>query len=548
MSYIALYRKYRPTSFDDVAGQKHIVKTLKNAVIQNRIAHAYLFCGPRGTGKTTIAKIFAKMINCESHEKIPCGICSNCIAIQNGSHPDIIEIDAASNNGVDEVRDLIEKVKYAPMNGKYKVYIIDEVHMMSTGAFNALLKTIEEPPAHVIFIFATTEPQKVLPTIISRCQRYDFTKVSISDMISRLKLVLNQEKIDYEEDAIRLICQLADGGMRDALSILDQVIAYSQNSINLEAVHAIYGVVSVQEKIELLQLVSEKKASECINKVNQFVEKGIDIKRCTSDLIEILKESVIHDYTKNASLLTTLNEKEVEVSKLGLSTKKRLKMIKQLIETYDKYRFASNVNSYFEVCLLNMMSIENEYVSRETLKESIKVDKKIKEPEQTEKIKIENAQTQELRIIKKLDQEFILSLLVGATKEEKNKDLVKFKTLANYYLNPTWARYANLLRESKLIASSNQYIVVAVNNEAIANEINEQDAQGGFIEFMEVLLLKKKKIYALTEDENTQILAVFRIRQKEGTLPSAAEISTEESSLDLVKKLFGEENIDIKEN
>lgn len=548
MSYIALYRKYRPTSFDDVAGQKHIVKTLKNAVIQNRIAHAYLFCGPRGTGKTTIAKIFAKMINCESHEKIPCGICSNCIAIQNGSHPDIIEIDAASNNGVDEVRDLIEKVKYAPMNGKYKVYIIDEVHMMSTGAFNALLKTIEEPPAHVIFIFATTEPQKVLPTIISRCQRYDFTKVSISDMISRLKLVLNQEKIDYEEDAIRLICQLADGGMRDALSILDQVIAYSQNSINLEAVHAIYGVVSVQEKIELLQLVSEKKASECINKVNQFVEKGIDIKRCTSDLIEILKESVIHDYTKNAFLLTTLNEKEVEVSKLGLSTKKRLKMIKQLIETYDKYRFASNVNSYFEVCLLNMMSIENEYVSRETLKESIKVDKKIKEPEQTEKIKIENAQTQELRIIKKLDQEFILSLLVGATKEEKNKDLVKFKTLANYYLNPTWARYANLLRESKLIASSNQYIVVAVNNEAIANEINEQDAQGGFIEFMEVLLLKKKKIYALTEDENTQIVAVFRIRQKEGTLPSAAEISTEESSLDLVKKLFGEENIDIKEN
>ncbi len=548
MSYIALYRKYRPTSFDDVAGQKHIVKTLKNAVIQNRIAHAYLFCGPRGTGKTTIAKIFAKMINCESHEKIPCGICSNCIAIQNGSHPDIIEIDAASNNGVDEVRDLIEKVKYAPMNGKYKVYIIDEVHMMSTGAFNALLKTIEEPPAHVIFIFATTEPQKVLPTIISRCQRYDFTKVSISDMISRLKLVLNQEKIDYEEDAIRLICQLADGGMRDALSILDQVIAYSQNSINLEAVHAIYGVVSVQEKIELLQLVSEKKASECINKVNQFVEKGIDIKRCTSDLIEILKESVIHDYTKSASLLTTLNEKEVEVSKLGLSTKKRLKMIEQLIETYDKYRFASNVNSYFEVCLLNMMSIENEYVSRETLKESIKVDKKIKEPEQTEKIKIENAQTQELRIIKKLDQEFILSLLVGATKEEKNKDLVKFKTLANYYLNPTWARYANLLRESKLIASSNQYIVVAVNNEAIANEINEQDAQGGFIEFMEVLLLKKKKIYALTEDENTQIVAVFRIRQKEGTLPSAAEISTEKSSLDLVKKLFGEENIDIKEN
>ena len=177
MAYKALYRTYRPSSFEEVAGQKHVVQTLMNAIDRNKIAHAYLFSGPRGTGKTSIAKIFAKTINCTNEDHKPCQECDNCIEVQKGSHPDIIEIDAASNNGVDEVRNLIEKVKYAPLKGKYKVYIIDEVHMMSTGAFNALLKTIEEPPSHVIFILATTEPHKVLPTIISRCQRFDFTKV-----------------------------------------------------------------------------------------------------------------------------------------------------------------------------------------------------------------------------------------------------------------------------------------------------------------------------------------------------------------------------------
>ena len=193
MAYQALYRKYRPSNFDEVVGQTHIIQTLKNAIVQNRIAHAYLFCGPRGTGKTSIAKIFAKTLNCTNNEDAPCGICENCKMAANGSHPDIIEIDAASNNGVDEVRNLIDKVKYAPMQGKYKIYIIDEVHMMTSGAFNALLKTIEEPPAHVIFIFATTEPNKVLPTIISRCQRFDFNKVSIQDIKHRLLLFVRMK-------------------------------------------------------------------------------------------------------------------------------------------------------------------------------------------------------------------------------------------------------------------------------------------------------------------------------------------------------------------
>ena len=549
MSYITLYRKYRPARFEDVVGQEHIVKTLQNAVKQNRIAHAYLFCGPRGTGKTTISKIFAKMINCEDEKYRPCDQCENCLAVQQGNHPDIIEIDAASNNGVNEVRDLIEKVKYAPLKGKYKVYIIDEVHMMSAGAFNALLKTIEEPPAHVIFIFATTEPQKVLPTIVSRCQRYDFTKVSIKDMTKRIRDVLHQENIQYEEEAIRLVCQLADGGMRDALSILDQVIAYSQNQITVEDVHAIYGILSVEEKINLLKLVADHKATECMEMVHRLVEKGIDIRRTTSDLIEILKESVIHDYSKDVHLLNVLNEEEVYEAKVSKTTKERLQMIDELMNTYEKYRFASNVGSYFEVCLLNMMSMEEQSnVSRETIQgnthESVRP--VIQEQEKIEpetEIKKETLKT----TVKGLDKEFVLSLLVGAQKAYRNEDEIKMKQLSNYYLNPNWARFANLLRDHILVASGEDYIVVAVNNQAVANEINEQDAQGAMIDFMYVLLLKKKKVFAITEDEQRSLIQEFKKRHQEGTLPPAASVQVEIDQLELVKNLFGEENIEIEE-
>lgn len=548
MAYVALYRKYRPTNFENVAGQKYIVKTLQNSVKQNRIAHAYLFCGPRGTGKTSIAKIFAKMINCESDNHKPCDECDNCVAMQQGNHPDIIEIDAASNNGVDEVRDLIEKVKYAPLKGKYKVYIIDEVHMMSTGAFNALLKTIEEPPAHVIFIFATTEPHKVLPTIISRCQRYDFTKISIPDMMERVKSGLDCEKVKYDEEAVRLVCQLADGGMRDAWSIVDQVISYSQDYLSVEAVNAIYGIVTVSEKIELLRLIADKKATECMEKVNTFIERGIDMKRCTNDLIEILKESVIHDYTRDSNLLTIMNSEEVILSKVNKSTKERLLMIEELMNTYDKYRFASNVSTYFEVCLLNMMAIEikNNDVPRETLKtedvvENVEMESTIEEP-----ILPVIEKPIEKREIKGLDREYVLSLLVGANKQFKNEDSLHYKNLSNYYLNPLWARYANLLRESNLFASSNNYVILSVSNQANANEINEQDEQGGFADFMEVLLDKKKKVFAITNEEVKIISNEFVNRKSSGNLPKAAIVEVEEDPIQRIKDFFGEENVEIE--
>jgi len=226
MAYKALYNKYRPSTFEEVAGQRSIVRTLKNAIASGKIAHAYLFCGPRGTGKTSMARLFAKALNCEKGIGQQCNACSNCQAINEGNHPDVIEIDAASNNGVDQVRDLIDKVRYAPIKGRYKIYIIDEVHMMSAGAFNALLKTLEEPPEQVIFILATTEPYKVLPTILSRCQRFDFGKIDDQDIREKLIWILDKEKVTYDEKGIDAIVSLADGGMRDALSILDQVLAY----------------------------------------------------------------------------------------------------------------------------------------------------------------------------------------------------------------------------------------------------------------------------------------------------------------------------------
>src|SRR5574344_812381 len=227
MAYVALYRAYRPQKFKDVVGQEHIIKTLQNAISMNKVAHAYLFCGPRGTGKTTLAKIMAKALNCEHGPSVePCDECEICCGITKGSISDVIEIDAASNNGADDIRALRDGVKYLPAVGRYKVYIIDEVHMLSNAAFNALLKTLEEPPKHVIFILATTEPYKLPNTILSRCQRFDFQSISIADIIKRLKIVAAEENISITEDALYQIAASAEGGMRDALSLFDQSISY----------------------------------------------------------------------------------------------------------------------------------------------------------------------------------------------------------------------------------------------------------------------------------------------------------------------------------
>ncbi|WP_297816527.1 DNA polymerase III subunit gamma/tau [uncultured Lactobacillus sp.] len=288
MAYQALYRKWRPRTFDAVVGQEAITDTLKNAIKRQKISHAFLFAGPRGTGKTSCAKIFAKALNCTNlQDGEPCNECENCKAADQGSMNDIIEIDAASNNGVDEIREIRDKVKYAPTQGKYKVYIIDEVHMLSMGAFNALLKTLEEPPEHVVFILATTELQKVPATIISRTQRYNFKRIDQQDLVKRMSYILEQEKVDFEPKALNIIAQVADGGMRDALSILDQILSYDQDSIRYEDALKITGFAD-QEKIEnLLLALTDQKTDQALEIVKQLLDNGASTKNILDEIIAL---------------------------------------------------------------------------------------------------------------------------------------------------------------------------------------------------------------------------------------------------------------------
>ena len=294
MAYQALYRKWRPRTFDGVVGQTAITDTLKNAIKRGKISHAFLFAGPRGTGKTSCAKIFAKALNCTNlQDGEPCNECENCLAADQGTMNDIIEIDAASNNGVDEIRDIRDKVKYAPTQGKYKVYIIDEVHMLSMGAFNALLKTLEEPPEHVVFILATTELQKVPATIISRTQRYNFKRIDQHDLIARMTYILGKEKIDFEEKALEVIAQVADGGMRDSLSILDQILSYDQDKVKYEDALRITGYAA-QEKIEqvLLDLLNCE-TSAALEIVHALLQDGASTKNILDELISLTVKGML---------------------------------------------------------------------------------------------------------------------------------------------------------------------------------------------------------------------------------------------------------------
>lgn len=579
MAYQALYRKYRPSNFDEVVGQQPIIQTLKNAIVQNRIAHAYLFCGPRGTGKTSIAKIFAKMLNCEDESNKPCGKCTNCKMVQNGSHPDIIEIDAASNNGVDEVRNLIDKVKYAPMQGKYKVYIIDEVHMMTTGAFNALLKTIEEPPAHVVFILATTEPNKVIPTIISRCQRFDFDKVSQKDIEKRLSIVCKEEKIEIDPEAISLIAQLADGGMRDSLSILDQCIAYCSSNITVDNVREIYGVLTTSDIGKLFEHLYAHEVDALIQQIQECSDKGMDLKRLTSDFITLLKESIILDYSSNSQLVSNTHKEVIEKYLLKSPSPFRFNVLNELMDVFNKYNYASNVLDYLETALLKSISNSYEIKSKTThdviedsdrenkenfakssdlsydlTSEKSEIDKKV--PKNSENTGISELETisdvsretlkevgnKDSKII--LNDEYILQLLVGANKTERKIDTAKMDERNMYLADLEYAKYANSLRNIAIVASGDKYIVVAVRSELEAKEINEMQLTQGFEDFMEQVLGKAKKIFAIDHIQQTRVLEEFKERMIQGTLPEPVDVIISRSnSSDKEKKLSEEEQM-----
>ena len=294
MAYQALYRKWRPQKFDDMVGQTAVTKTLKNAIIHHKTSHAYLFTGPRGTGKTSAAKIFAKAINClNPHDGEPCNDCLLCKGITEGTIGDVIEIDAASNNGVEEIRDIRDKARYAPTQATYKVYIIDEVHMLSTGAFNALLKTLEEPPKNVIFILATTEPHKIPATIISRTQRFDFRRITNDEIIQRLRYILEQEEIAYEEEALSVIARCANGGMRDALSLLDQVISFSDDKVSFEQAIQVSGSLTDDLMIEFVRLLTQQQAQAALLQLQDLLLLGKEASRLIEEWLEFSRDLLV---------------------------------------------------------------------------------------------------------------------------------------------------------------------------------------------------------------------------------------------------------------
>lgn len=562
--YQALYRKYRPKTFDEVAGQEVVVKTLKNSVINNKINHAYLFAGPRGCGKTTIAKIFAKLVNCEnSSNGIPCNKCV-CCTQSNEQNMDVIEMDAASNNGVDEIREINNKVKLAPTLGKYKIYIIDEVHMLTIGAFNALLKTLEEPPAHVIFILATTDPHKVPITILSRCQRFDLKKISDEQIYNRLKYICDNENIKIEEDAIFEIARLGDGSLRDAISILDQVVAYTNETITLNDIHEVNGTISQENVFELINCAVNNNLTGVINKINEYSNRGKSIVKITEEIILFLRNSILFKTTSDF----VEDKKNIyrEITK-KVSTKKMLEYISIMNESLLDMKKFSNPKMILELAFIKLLD-EKEFNDKKnegeekviekkesSIKKDLDKNSKINDQNIDEETLNQNDKTVEKKIIKveidnKLNEQ-ILQELNDFVEIRVNNTLSKFskketlefkntlKKIMDYVMDEKYNIYATMILDGELKAVSDEYAIFTYATSHLSNLFNENIIN--IENLINEIFNKHYKVVAVDLEKWNIIKEDFNSKKRK------FEYKTEEISIeDIINKLNKESDDDMQ--
>ena len=500
--YQALYRKYRPKNFGEVVGQDIIKKTIINEINNNKISHAYLFCGPRGTGKTSIAKLIAKLINCENQKDgMPCEQCTTCVNHKN--NVDIIEIDAASNNGVDEIRELKSKVNLLPANSKYKIYIIDEVHMLSIGAFNALLKTLEDPPAHVIFILATTEINKIPITIVSRCQRFDFNKISSKKIYERLKYIAESEKIDINDEAIFEISKLTDGGMRDAIGILDKLISYTSEQITVNDVHEINYTVTNNDLNKIIQMLYENQVKNYINFIDDLDSRGKDLIKLVDELMFAIRDI----------LLETNNEK----LSLNIPTNILLKYINSLNELSFKMKTTNYPKILLETFIVSLNDSKEIVVPPETepskekkkdieLKSTetntnINQDLKVSSNKKDDEIydNSERKVIKEIKTIEELKNIRINNTLSICDKQLLNELKENWKQISEYSVNQIYGVQAGMLLDSEVTVVSEKNIMVVFPYQSMADRANHEIPR--IEEILKNIFNKDYKFIALDNSE-----------------------------------------------
>lgn len=545
MAYTALYRKYRPTNFSSIVGQDVIVDILKNSIINNKVSHAYLFTGPRGTGKTSTAKILAHAVNCLNFTNDICGECSICKSLDLNDN-DIVEIDAASNNGVDEIRSLRDNVNLMPAFCKYKIYIIDEVHMLSTGAFNALLKTLEEPPSHVIFILATTEPNKIPLTILSRCQRFDFNKINMNDLVSRLKYIVNEEGRVVSDNILEQIAKISDGGLRDAINLLDQVLSLPDENINIDEVEKLSGKISTQSVYDLFSYIINNDLVSILNFSTYMFDNGKNYKDLADSMLSFLR-----DISINTEVPNYFDKSYSELlSKISISFNNLIKMSSIINELSKELKNSNNQKTLFEIYVFQMCNILNYVDKVEVINTSINNQKNVNiKNDKNENINIETKQN---LIDSDLKDIRINNVFAGANKEILNSVNSKYYLINDYISNKKYNMVSILLSSGRIVVASDKYLLFSFKNKSDVLKFDSIYKQ--IEQFLKKIYDESYKIVAVSDKEweemknnyinniKNKISYVF-IEENDVKLEMSENSNALENS---ALNIFGEDTISVK--